>query len=140
MERIHIRPYAKQDYPDLRQLYEESGWFDPETDAEDRLGVKIERDSNSVLVAFSDDQAVGTVSLIEDGRIALFFRLVSKEGEKASTIRAQLLEEGEKILKQRGYKEAHIIAPENDRVRQDEYEQYGFKKGKPYRWMWKKIE
>jgi hypothetical protein len=136
---MSIRPYNPTDYSAVKKLYTDSGWFDPETDAEERLRAKTERDPDSLLIATEQNQVIGTVSLIEDGRIALFFRLITV-AEEAAEIRAKLLTEGEVILKQRGYHEAHIIAPENDKTRQKEYEQYGFQKGNPYRWMWKKLK
>lgn len=139
-EVIQIRSYNPGDYSSVKQLYEDSGWFDGETDAEERLKAKSERDPQSLLIAINPDDVVGTVSLIEDGRIAIFFRLVTRDGEDAPQIRAKLLTAGETIFKDRGYSEAHIIAPEEDQSRQNEYEQNGFQKGNPYRWMWKKIK
>jgi ribosomal protein S18 acetylase RimI-like enzyme len=140
MNTIVIRSYTPEDYQLLKRLYKSSGWFDSETDAEERVNEKIRRDPQSLLVAIDKEEIVGTVSLIEDGRIAILFRLISKKGENTLSIRQRLLSEGENIFKQKGYKEAHIIAPEEDLNRQKEYEKYGFTKGNPYRWMWKKIE
>ena len=139
-ESIEVRNYNPGDYPAVKQLYDNSGWFDPETDAEDRLNAKSERDPQSLLVAIQDDDLVGTVSLIEDARIAIFFRLVIKEAPNSDDIRSKLLSQGETIFQKKGYREAHIIAPEEDISRQQEYEQDGFQKGNPYRWMWKKIK
>jgi hypothetical protein len=139
-EAIQIRNYEPNDYQAVRQLYKDSGWFDPETDAEERLKAKSERDPQSLLVATDPDNILGTVSLIEDGRIALFFRLVTKDGDDAPAVRKRLLAEGEVIFKQKGYNESHIIAPESDTDRQNEYQQNGFQKGNPYRWMWKKLQ
>lgn len=133
-----IRFYTPEDYMSVRQLYEESGWFDSETDAEDRLTAKIKRDKDSILVAFDGKNILGTVSLVEDGRIALFFRLIST-GDNAVLVRKHLLEKGMEIFKKRGYREAHIISPEGDLERQGEYENFGFQKGDSYRWMWVKI-
>ena len=47
-------------------------------------------------------------------------------------------QETENILKQKGYPEIHIIAPEENKQLQNEYHEFGFQKGNPYRWMWKK--
>lgn len=139
MNNITIRPYTPTDYSSVKKLYKDSGWFDPETDAAERLKQKIERDPESILVATSS-QIVGTLSLIEDGRIALFFRLITIDGDLAGEIRKRLLTEGQTVFQKRGYNEAHIIVPENDKERQEAYEANGFVKGEQYRWMWKKIE
>lgn len=135
MNTIQIRSYTSGDYPSVKKLYKDSGWFDPETDAEERLKIKSERDAESLLVALERENIIGTLSLIEDGRIALFFRLIGT----AEEIRNTLLKAGEEVFKKRGYKEVHIISLEEDHNRQSDYETYGFKKGNLYRWMWKKL-
>lgn len=140
IETLRIRNYSHNDYPAIKKLYEESGWFDPETDDEGKIRTKTEGDPQSILICTDVNDLVGTISLIEDGRIAIFFRLITKNVEDAPQIRSKLLAEGEVIFKQRGYNEAHIIAPEEDIDRQNEYQQNGFQTGNPYRWMWKKLE
>lgn len=137
---LQIRNYNATDYSEVKQLYEDSGWFDPETDAEEKLKAKSARDPQSLLVATTSDSVVGTISLIEDGRIAIFFRLIAKDNGDAPQVRSKLLSAGETIFKERGYSEVHIIAPEEDQSRQHEYKQNDFQKGNTYRWMWKKIK
>ncbi len=132
---MRIRSYKLVDYPRVEALYQEFGWFDPETDSEPRLAEKIKRDPNSILVAEKGREVVGTVSIIEDGRIAWFFRL----NAKSSFIRKKLIQHAEELLKQKGYKEVHIFAPLNDQDRQKEYIQEGFILGKEYKWAWKKL-
>jgi GNAT superfamily N-acetyltransferase len=137
---LDVRGYTLIDYPSVKALYEEAGVFDPETDAEDRLLAKVEENPDGLLVTTDEDGTVlGTVSIVDDGRIAILFRLVVKPGEHAHMIRMRLLNDAETILKEYGYNEVHIIAPEEDKPIQDEYAHYGFTKGKPYRWFWKKI-
>lgn len=75
MSNIAIRPYQPNDYNSLKKVYEAFKWFDPETDSEGRLNNKSQRDPESLLVAIVEDEIVGTVSLIEDGRIALFLQV-----------------------------------------------------------------
>jgi ribosomal protein S18 acetylase RimI-like enzyme len=140
MKEVTISKYAQRDYTALKQLYQTSGWFDPETDSEERIRTQIEQDENAILLARDDEQLVGTVTLLFAIRLGLFFRLVTQETEHAADIRSKLLTKGEEIFKEKGYNEVHIIAPESDTERQEEYEQYGFKKGAEYRWFWKKLD
>jgi predicted N-acetyltransferase YhbS len=69
---MEIRSYTDSDYPALELLYRSSTEFpfDSETDSRPRLSAKIERDSGSILLAFKGDKLIGSVSIIEDGRIA----------------------------------------------------------------------
>ncbi|HVZ12261.1 MAG TPA: GNAT family N-acetyltransferase [Patescibacteria group bacterium] len=132
---MKIRTYQKEDYPSLKSIYEKSGWYDAETDDEERIKDQIEKNPNSILVAEEDGKIVGTVTLLFTGRLGLFFRLISDSAEKNS----ELLKAGEKIFKDEGYNEVHILAPADDTNKQNEYENYGFNSGKNYKWFWKKI-
>ncbi|NND65712.1 MAG: hypothetical protein HKM24_07085, partial [Gammaproteobacteria bacterium] len=75
---MNIRPYAPSDYFALKALYEDSstygGQFDEARDAENRLAAKIDNDPESIWVAENDGKLAGSVSLIEDGRVAWLFR------------------------------------------------------------------
>ena len=138
---LDIRRYTLIDYLRVKALYEEAGVYDPETDAEERLLAKVEENPDSILVATDEDGTVlGTISIIEDGRIAILFRLVVKPGTAEHVLRMRLLHDAERILIEYGYREIHIIAPEENHTIQEEYLHYGFTKGKPYRWFWKKVQ
>lgn len=84
-------------------------------------------------MACGSSNILGTLSLIEDGRIAIFF-LVVKDDDQSPEIRAKLLRSGEMIFLNRGYREIHIFVPEGDHERQVEYEKLKFQEGNPYRW------
>lgn len=132
---VRIRPYSPEDYSSVKAIYEEGGLFDKVTDKEKGLRTKSERDSESLLVAIKDQQIVGTVSIIEDGRIALLFRLVVKESERRQGIGRELMSEAERILKERGYEEVNIVVNDKDTTLQSYYEKQNYKKGRSWRWM-----
>lgn len=138
-QEIQIRSYEPEDYDSLKVVYEKTGWFDEVTDAEERLKQKIQKLHDSVLVAEVDGEIVGSVSLIEDIRIAFLFRLVAKDGNGEKEIIQALIDEGEKRLKEKGYEEVHIFVKEEDADRQMIYSEKGFEKGNKYFWFWKKI-
>jgi hypothetical protein len=140
---MEIRFYRDVDYQKLIELYKKSDEFevDPVTDSQENLSRKITRDPESILVAFSDDEIVGSVSIIEDGRIALLFRLVVDESRPDSDqILGLLINKAESILKSRGCKEVHNTAPSDRPSSQGKRTNLGFTKGKEYSWFWKKIE
>lgn len=135
MANTEIRAYKPTDYAELRRLYEVAGWFDEPVDSEEMINNQVKKYPGSVLVAVSNGEIVGTVTLLATGRLALFFRLISKEGKE--DIRRQLLERGESFFVNKGYKRIDIIAPEQDTARHQEYIKNGFVKGNSYRWFWK---
>ncbi len=134
---ILIRRYSPEDYPALKKLYQATGWFDAQTDAKDRINQQITKDPDAILLAVEDDKMTGSITLLDTGRLALFFRLVAEE--KRPEVKIKLLQEGEKIFYKKGYNEAHIICSEEDELRQQEYTSYGFTAGRNYKWFWKKI-
>lgn len=139
---MNIRYYQDNDYPALVELYKTSQdfLFDEETDAQERLATKISRDPESILVAIENDHIIGSVSIIEDGRIALLFRFVVHQSvTDSSAVMKALMNESERILSQRSYKEVHTTIPmENASSIQGRID-LGFIQGKNYSWFWKKI-
>jgi hypothetical protein len=139
---MKIRYYLPSDYSQLIKLYQTSGEFkvDEITDSEDNIKRKIERDPKSILLAEENGELLGSVSIIEDGRIALLFRFVAKgSNEEKENISKQILHEAESLLKDRGYEEVHNTVPLDDLTALTEKEGIGFTKGNAYMWFWKKI-
>jgi hypothetical protein len=140
---MQIRFYKKEDYPKLIELYKKSDQFklDEVTDSEEGIARKIEKDPESLLVAEENKQIVGSVSIIEDGRIALLFRLIASPTsfDKNDILKA-LVEKSESILKERGYLEMHNTAPTNDLNALMESKKINFKEGNVSTWFWKKIK
>ncbi len=137
---LDVRSYTLVDYPKLKELYTAAGIFDPETDAEDRLLTTIDENPDSILVATDENgDVLGTISLIQSIRMAIIFRLAVQQGEHEHMLRMRLLHEAEKIVREYGYNEIHILAEEEDTAMHEEYIHYGFTKEKHYRWFTKKI-
>lgn len=136
---VSLRYYTKADYDDLTMLYKTSDEFefDVVTDSRQSLSRKIESDPESIVLAYQGEDLIGSVSLVEDGRIAILFRLVVRDNN--SRITKELILHAEKILSKRGYKEVHITGPAENQTATEVRESSGFRKGKRYDWFWKKI-
>lgn len=138
---MHIRQYRPSDYDQLKTLYLDSstfgGQFDEARDAQDRVQKKIEADSDAILVAENEERLVGTVSLIDDGRVAWLFRFAVKDqdAEVASALHNKAIE----ILKSRGHEQVLVYSPVGDQQLDARYEQLGFVKGGDYTCYWKEI-
>lgn len=134
---VRISNYSPTDYGQVNKLLEDAGLYYEPLDSEERLQEKISRDPNSILVAVESNKLVGTVSLMEDGRIAFIFRLAVDLQHRNKGIGTALMEEAEKELFRRGHEEIHILVEEENAELQDYYEKQGYEKGNIYRWMTK---
>jgi predicted N-acetyltransferase YhbS len=138
-----IRSYQPTDYEQVAALYRQShlygGHFDGNRDGEDRLRKRIEADPDAILVAEQDNKIVGTVSLIEDGRVAWLFRFAVQQGEQEAAITKALCDAALTALKAKGHNQVLVYTPVgNDRL-DNRYESLGFIRGGDYTCYWKDI-
>lgn len=137
-----IRPYEPADYEQLKALYLNSstfgGQFDEARDASDRLQRKIEADPDAILVAEVDTTLVGTVSLIDDGRVAWLFRY-AVQNDQTDALKA-LHDRAVAILKSRGHTQVLVYTPVGNNELDSRYEQLGFTKGGDYTCFWKELK
>lgn len=138
-----IRPYQPTDYVQTATLYKQSnlygGQFDENRDSEERLRKRVEADSDAILVAEKDDHIVGTVSLIEDGRVAWLFRFAVQQGKIEAGVTKALCDAALTALKAKGHNQVLVYTPVgNDRL-DNRYEGLGFTRGGDYTCYWKDI-
>lgn len=136
---LTLRPYLPDDYPKLKTILSEGGLFYELMDKEERVLEKIHRDPESILVAISERQIVGTVSIMEDGRMPFVFRLAVETNFRNRGIGTRLMEAAEEILKKRGYGEVNILVEADDSELKDYYERQNYEKGSIYQWMSKEL-
>jgi hypothetical protein len=129
---MKIRKYTNSDYEALIELFQSQNEFsvDIVTDSRERILAKVNRDSAPMLVAEDGGALVGSVSIIEDGRIAWLFRAVAK----SESIFQDISREVESTLKERGYDEGHWFGPDTDEAIKRRTA-LGFTKGSVYRWF-----
>lgn len=136
-----IRPYQLSDYEQLKKLYLDSstfgGQFDEARDAADRLQKKIEADPDAILIAEQDNKIVGTVSLIDDGRVAWLFRFAVQK-DQTEALNA-LHDKAISILQSRGHSQVLIYTPVGNAELDNRYEELGFNKGDDYTCYWKNL-
>ena len=139
---IEVRPYKDSDYEALVSVYKKSKEFafDPETDARERIAEKIRRDPESILVMMYGEELWGSVSIIEDGRIAILFRWVAATKEiNNEQVLEGLLSKAQNILRKKGYREVHCMAPSQNAESSILRTGMGFNAGDQYSWFWKKL-
>ena len=134
-----VRNYQSSDYAQLKALYLDSstfgGQFDEARDAADRLQKKIEADPGAIFVAEQDGKLVGSVSIIDDGRVAWLFRFAVLQDNP--DVAKALCDKATTVLKERGHTEVLVYTPVGNQALYDRYEQLGFTKGGDYTCYWK---
>lgn len=139
---MQIRRYSTEDYEQLKSLYFDSstfgGQFDEARDAESRLQKKTETDPDAILVAEHEGKIIGTVSIIDDGRVAWLFRFAVLQDD-IETTRA-LHDKAISILRDRGHTQVLVYTPVGNKALDSRYEQLGFIKGGDYTCYWKELE
>lgn len=134
-----VRQYKTSDYEQLKSLYLDGstfgGQFDEARDAVSRLQKKIEADPDAILVAEQDGELVGSVSIIDDGRVAWLFRFAVPQ-DKPDVAQA-LHDKAIATLKERGHTEVLVYTPVGNQELDSRYEQLGFTRGGDFTCYWK---
>jgi len=140
---MNTRQYEPKDYTQVASLYKHSelygGQFDENRDSEDRLRKRIEADSDAIFVAEQNDKIVGTVSLVEDGRVAWLFRFAAQQGEDEPAIIKTLCDKALEALKAKGHNQVLVYTPVGDERLHKRYSDLGFNRGGDYTCYWKDI-
>jgi predicted N-acetyltransferase YhbS len=140
---IQIRPYNEQEYPALLALYKNSalygGVFDENRDSETKLKKRIEADPDAILVAEQEGHIVGSVSLIEDGRVAWLFRFAVVTAPNELEVAKLLLDKANEVLSKKGHTQVLVYTPVGNSRFNNRYEMLGFTKGSDYTCFWKDI-
>ncbi len=136
-----IRSYKDEDYLQLKELYQHSEWyggvFDEARDGKERLAKKIAGDPEAILVYEQKEQLLGTISLIEDGRVAWLYRFVVKDFEPVIT--QELYDKALSILKARGHTQVLVYSAFDNPKLDSRYLSLGMNKGDNYSCFWKEI-
>ena len=113
--------------------------FDEERDAESKLTAHSNADPQSILVCEVDDKMVGTVSLIENERLAWLFRFAVLKGNNEAEATKALYNKAISILKERGHKQVLVYSPVGNEPLDNRYLKLGLQKGDDYTCYWKEI-
>lgn len=136
-----VRNYTDSDYARLKELYLHSEWyggvFDEARDGRERLASKIADDPEAILVYEKDGELAGTISIIEDGRVAWLYRFVVKDFEEQIT--KELYDAACEILKSRGHKEVLVYSGAGDKELDSRYVSLGMDRGADYTCFWSEL-
>lgn len=136
-----LRSYQDSDYEQLKALYEQTelygGVLDEARDGRERLAKKIADDPEAILVYEAPGELLGTISIIEDGRVAWLYRFIVKDFDE--DISKQLYDRAAATLKNRGHSQVLIYSAVNDPTLDKRYYDLGMTKGSDYTCFWKNL-
>lgn len=136
-KQVAIRSYSTADYEQVKQILVDTEMYYEPIDSSERLQEKILRDPTSICIAVKSDRVVGTVSLMEDGRMAFIFRLAVNPKDQNKGIGKALRKEAENELFRRGHREINILVEEDNKGLQEYYGRDDYERGNVFRWMTK---
>lgn len=140
---MNIRRYVDTDYSKLMLLYDQSelygGMRDNNRDSQSKLHHRISLDPDSILVAEDNNEIVGTVSLIEDGRVAFLFRFAVLKLDNEKDIRSSLYNHAAEVLKAKGHDQILVYTPAGNANLDQRYIELDFNKGNEYTCFWRDI-
>lgn len=129
-----IRNYKDSDYDQLKGLYAHPEWFggqfDPARDSREGLASITARDPQAIIVYEQDGELLGTVSLIEDGRVAWLFRFVVKDNNHK--IAEALYQKAQEVFKSRGHTQIIAYTPIDNHTLNNRYQNLDMAKGSDY--------
>jgi ribosomal protein S18 acetylase RimI-like enzyme len=141
---MNIRNYTDSDYDQLMAIYDQSelygGQRNDNRDSKEKIQNVIAQDPESIIIAEDAGNIVGTVSLIEDGRVAWLFRFAALKLDNEAEILKQLQAHAINILKSRGHNQVLVYSPSGNSNLDARYaELLGFERGNDYTAFWKDI-
>lgn len=135
-----VRGYRDEDYEQLKELTEHSEWFggqfDEARDGRDRLRQKITQDPASIFVFHQGKQLMGTISIIDDGRVGMLFRFIIKDHNEA--VANALYNRAVSELRKRGHSQV-LVYTSKDRALMQRYRKLGMQEGGAYICFWSEI-
>jgi hypothetical protein len=136
-----IRSYNDSDYDQLKALYQHTEWyggvFDEARDGRERLASVIQNDPQAILVFEEDSLVKATISIIEDGRVAMLYRFVVAPED--SEIAKQLYDRAIETLKSRGHTQILVYSAINSPTLDSRYTKLGMARGSDYACFWADI-
>ena|SRR5438105_14825788 len=135
------RTYQDLDYGRLKELYLHSEWFggqfDEARDGREKLAKITAKDPEAIIVYEEKDQLLGTISLIEDGRVAWLFRFAVKGNDRK--VAGELYNKAVEILKSRGHTQVLVYSPVGATDLDKRYKLLGMTRGNNFTAYWADI-
>jgi len=139
----YVRNYRLEDYEAVIALYKIGeifgGQFDEARDSYEKLAEVTKRDPESVLVYEKNGKVTGTISLIEDGRVAWLFRFAVQDVDNKDIITQSLYGKAVEVLKARGHSQVLVCSDPDNKNLNQRYESLEMSSGGLFRCFWTEV-
>lgn len=136
-----IRPYKDSDYEQVKDLYHRTEWYggiyDEARDSRERLANITTRDPEAILVYVEDTKIIATISIIDDGRVAMLYRFVVPP--QNHHVAKSLYLQAKQLLKLRGHNQVLVYSAIDNEILDDRYLSLGMVKGGSYACFWSSL-
>lgn len=136
---VSIKFYEDRLYEEVIKILKECELYDETWETRQNLKHKIERDSESILVALNDKKVVGCVFIMEDGWNAFIWRLGVKPSFRKEGIGLMLMQKAEEIIESRGIKESCLLVNPKDERLKEWYKKQSYVQARDWTFMYKKL-
>lgn len=125
---MHIRLITQEDYPALRQLWENcpgvglNDW----DDSPEGIGKFLERNPATCFAAQEDNQLIGTILAGHDGRRGYIYHLAVAEDHRRGKVASRLVERALEGLRSQGIRKAALVVFEDNQPGNKFWESQGF--------------
>lgn len=138
-----VRTYKDADYQALIALYKDSstfgGQYDAARDGNEKIRAVTANDPEAILVYEEAGSILGTVSLIEDGRVAWLFRFCVRKTPQENVVARSLYHEAVSILRARGHTQVLVYSDPNNESLNQRYQKLAMIEGSIYKCFWQDI-
>lgn len=136
---VSIRSYLPEDYSAVRRNLEQGGIINKQIDTAENLAGMVSDKSDSILVAEVDGKVVGSLFIMDNGWMAIVFRLAVRERYRERGVGTKLLRAAEERLTEKGYEEVQILVDEKKKELHDWYRRRGYEDDIVYLWLAKPL-
>lgn len=104
-----IRFYKKEDYSNLKKLYQKTELYVEPNDSKENVTKQIEFDKESIIIAEENNTIIGSVIIVFSPWESFIFHLAILPEYQNQGIGSKLLNEAEKQLKKKGAKKVSLF-------------------------------
>ena len=130
---MNIRTSRTTDYEHVKKLYMDASLYGGQFDEARDSIEKLENSAKNIFIAEENGQIVGTVSIIDDGRVAWLFRFATLSQATAKLLEKSAISE----LKNRGHTQVIVYSPVGRTELGKRYEELGYTTGADFTAFWK---
>ena len=140
--RIDLRMFTMEDYDSLMGLWERAGLpgRPKGRDSREAMGAQMKDDHVMIILAELEGELAGSVICTHDGRKGWMNRLAVTPGHRGQGVARALVEEGERLLRERGFGIVGVIVEGWNGTSMEVFERLGYKRYEDFRYFARRFD